>query len=259
VQNVDTDLDFGRRVFRQRRRREPRLVREDFCGTAKLACQWVERHPDNRAWGVDFHRPTLEWGRRHHAARLTASRRERLHLLHADVLEAETPPADLLFALNFSFCVFKTRALLRSYFRRAFEALNDDGLFVMDVYGGTEAVTEKSDDPREIPGFVAPDGTEIPDFDYVWEQASFNPIDHHTRCHIHFDVPGFGPIERAFSYDWRLWTLPELREILLEAGFARADVYLHDFDDDGESDETFRRRTTYENAQGWVAYVVGVK
>jgi len=99
----------------------------------------------------------------------------------------------------------------------------------------------------------------ISDFDYIWEQAAYNPINHHTTCHIHFKVPGYGQINKAFTYDWRLWTLPELQEILLESGFAKAEVYLHDFDDEGESDETFRLRKTYENVQGWIAYVVGIK
>ena len=259
VQCVDSDLDFGRRVFRARFGRSPKRIREDFCGTARLACRWVERHPSHEAWGVDIHAPTLRWGERHHVARLSPSARARLHLLHADVLEAETPPVDLVFALNFSFCVFRERAVLLRYFRRVREALAEEGLLILDLYGGTESMVEKTDAPRHIEEFVTPDGERIPDFDYVWEQARFNPIDHHTVCHIHFRVPGVGDMHRAFSYDWRLWTLPELRDLLAEAGFARADVYLHDFDENGDSDEIFRRRTEYENTDAWIAYVVGVK
>jgi hypothetical protein len=43
-----------------------------------------------------------------------------------------------------------------------------------------------------------------------------------------------------------------------EAGFKKSEVYLHDFNENGESDEIFRLRTTYENVEGWVAYVVGI-
>ena len=129
----------------------------------------------------------------------------------------------------------------------------------MDIYGGTESVTVKNDDIREIPGFTTPEGLRISDFEYIWEQAEYNPITHETLCHIHFKVPGYKPVNKAFTYDWRLWTLPEIQEILIEAGFRKAEVYLHDFDDEGESDEIFRLRTTYENVQGWVAYVVGIK
>jgi hypothetical protein len=259
VQNVDTDLDFGRRVYRKHCKRQPLTVREDFCGTAKLAARWVERNKTNEAWGIDFHQPTLDWGVKYNVSGLNKEQKERLHLICGDVLEESTPGIDLAFALNFSFCVFKQREILRNYFTRVKESLNREGVFVMDIYGGTESGMEKCDDVREIPGFTTPEGVRIPNFDYIWEQAEYNPINHHTTCHIHFKVPGFKRINKAFTYDWRLWTLPEIQEILIEAGFSKAEVYLHDFDDDGESDETFRLRKTYENCQGWVAYVVGIK
>ncbi len=259
VQNVDTDLDFGKRVYSKHRKRKPLTVREDFCGTAKLAARWVQRNKKHQAWGIDFHQPTLDWGVKYNIAELSGEQKGRLHLICGDVLETKTPKVDLAFALNFSFCVFKQRETLRNYFKQVRKALNSEGLFVMDIYGGTESVTEKCDDIREIPGLTTPDGIEIPDFEYIWEQGKYNPINHHTTCHIHFKVPGFRKIKNAFTYDWRLWTLPELQEILLEAGFSKAEVYLHDFDKNGESDETFRLRKTYENTQGWVAYVVGIK
>jgi hypothetical protein len=259
VQNVDTDLDFAKRVYSKHWKRKPLSVREDFCGTAKLACRWVARNKKNEAWGIDLHQPTLDWGVKYNVAELSDEQRQRLHLVCDDVIKTKNPKVDMVLALNFSFCVFKQRERLKQYFKAVAKSLNTEGLFVMDIYGGTESVMAKNDDTREIPGFTTPDGVRISDFDYIWEQAKYNPISHHTTCHIHFKVPGHGTINKAFTYDWRLWTLPELQEILLEAGFSKADVYLHDFDDDGESDETFRLRKTYENAQGWIAYVVGVK
>ncbi len=259
VQNVDTDLDIGKRIFSKHRGRKPLTVREDFCGTAKLAARWVQRNKQHKAWGIDFHQPTLDWGMKYNVSELSEEQKNRLHLICGDVLEVDTPQVDMAFALNFSFCVFKQRETLRNYFKRVAKSLNDEGIFVMDIYGGTESVMAKSDDVREIPGFTTPEGLKISDFEYLWEQAEYNPITHETVCHIHFKVPGYGSINKAFTYDWRLWTLPEIQEVLLEAGFTKAEVYLHDFDEHGESDETFRRRTTYENVQGWVAYVVGIK
>ena len=259
VQNVDTDLDFAQRVYSKHWKRKPLTVREDFCGTAKLACRWVARHKKNEAWGIDFHQPTLDWGVKHNVSELSDEQRQRLHLLCGDVRDTRTPKVDMALALNFSFCIFKQRDTLRKYFKAVAKSLNNEGIFVMDLYGGTESVTAKNDDVRKIPGFTTPDGVKISTFDYIWEQAEYNPINHHTTCHIHFKVPGHGSIDKAFTYDWRLWTLPELQEILLEAGFSKAEVYLHDFDDEGESDETFRLRKTYENAQGWIAYVVGIR
>lgn len=257
VQGVGTDLDFAARIFKKKNGRKPNDLREDFCGTAALACEWIKRSPHHRAWGVDIDRPTLDWGIKHHVSRLPATS-GKPDLLCADVLKVKTPPVDLIMALNFSYCVFKTRDMLRNYFSKVHRALKKDGLLVIDIYGGTEAAGTKLE-PRTVEAFTAADGTRIPKFKYIWDQAEYNVIDHHVVNHIHFKLPGAGKIEKAFTYDWRLWTLPELQELLVEAGFKSAEVYLHDWTKDGESDDIYRRRTRYENALGWVAYVVGIK
>jgi SAM-dependent methyltransferase len=257
VQGVGTDLDFAARIFKNKNGRKPNDLREDFCGTAALACEWVVRSPKHRAWGVDIDQPTLDWGLQHNVPNI-GENAERLTLLCADVLNAETPPVDLVMALNFSYCVFKTRDLLRTYFKQARRALKKDGLFIMDIYGGTEAISAKLE-PRKVDAFTSVDGTRVPSFQYIWDQAEYNVIDHHVVNYIHFKIPGIGKIEKAFTYDWRLWTLPELQELLIEAGFKSAEIYLHDWTKDGESDDIYRRRTRYENSLGWVAYVVGIK
>jgi SAM-dependent methyltransferase len=257
VQGVETDLDFAARIFKNKRKRKPNDLREDFCGTAALACEWVKRSPKHRAWGVDIDQPTLDWGLAHNVVQLGPKAGE-LRLLCENVLTAKTPLVDLVMALNFSYCVFKTRDLLRTYFKQIRKALKKDGLFVMDIYGGTEAVGTKLE-PRKVDAFTAADGTKIPSFQYIWDQAEYNVIDHHVVNYIHFKLPNIGKIEKAFTYDWRLWTLPELQELLIEAGFKSVEIYLHDWTKDGESDDIYRRRTTYENALGWVAYVVGIK
>jgi SAM-dependent methyltransferase len=259
VQNVDTDIAFACRVYTRHRKAAPATIREDFCGTAKLAARWVQKGPRHRAVGLDIDQPTLDWANANTLPRLTPRQRERLNLICGDVLEPHPVTADIIFALNFSFCIFKERPQLLRYFKQVHQALHPEGLFILDIYGGTESIREKSDDVRLIPGYTLDDGTSLPDFEYVWEQALFNPITHHTICHIHFEVPGHRPLKRAFTYNWRLWTLPELQELLLEAGFAKAEVYLHDFNDKGESDEIYRLRKHYENTEGWVAYVAGIK
>ena len=164
VQNVDTDLDFGTRIFKKHRSRKPKILREDFCGTAKLAARWAQRGKKHEAWGIDFHQPTLDWGIKYNLSDLTEEEKKRVHLIHGDVLEAQTPKVDIAFALNFSFCVFKQRETLRRYFQRVEKSLNDEGVFILDIYGGTESVTAKSDDVREIPGFSTPRRTRNPRF-----------------------------------------------------------------------------------------------
>lgn len=259
VQSVEADVDFFQRVFKRKRGRQFRTLREDFCGTAALACEWVRRGKDHRAWGVDLDRPTLEWGIKHYLPKL-GRRAESLTLLCRDVLDEPETLVDVTAALNFSYCIFKSREQLLQYFKAARRGLGPDGIFFVDLFGGTEAVCE-DDENRKIDASVGFDGTKIPKFTYIWEQASYNVIDHNILCHIHFKL---GPgrqnlLKRAFTYDWRLWTLPEVQELMCEAGFSAAEVYLEGWDDEeDDTDGIFRRRTRYDNQSGWVAYVVGL-
>ena len=62
VQGIEYELDFATRVFKARYRRTPKILREDFCGTAALTCAWARRSVQHRAWGVDIEAETLEWG-----------------------------------------------------------------------------------------------------------------------------------------------------------------------------------------------------
>lgn len=256
VQSVDSDLDFFQRIHKRKRKRPFRLLREDFCGTAALACEWVRRNRENRAWGVDLDRKTLEWGKKRYVTRLGA-KAERLELLRDNVLSVETPPVEVVAALNFSYCVFKARQELRAYLEQVRSSLLPGGMLFLDIFGGTEAVCEAVE-KRKIEPSKAFDGTSVPRFTYVWDQASYNPVDHHIVCHIHFKLRDGKKIRRAFTYDWRLWTIPELRELLAEAGFAASEVYVEGWDEETEdTDGIFRRRVRFENQAGWVAYVVG--
>jgi SAM-dependent methyltransferase len=257
VQSVDADIAFFRRIYRKRHGRPFRLLREDFCGTALLARCFVKRSPEHRAWGVDLDAPTLAWGDEHYDRPMGRSR-ARLELVRADVRSIVRPKVDVVAALNFSYSVFKTRTDLAHYFRQVRRSLRAGGLFVCDAWGGTDSLCE-DEDRRHIPAEKSFDGVKLPAFTYVWEQARFNPIDHHILCHIHFELRGGKKIRRAFSYDWRMWTLTELRELMIEAGFRATDVYVEGWDDEAdESDGIFRRTRGFDNAGAWIAYVVGI-
>lgn len=257
VQSPATDLDFVERVYRRTRGRTFRRLREDFCGTAALTCEWARRRAGNLAWGVDLHGPTLDWGREHRVARLGKAA-ERVQLLQADVLTVARPKVDVVMALNFSYSVFKERDSLGRYFERVRRCLLPGGMFFADAFGGQETMGELVERNR-IAATRDWDGRRVPAFTYVWEQARFNAVDHHIVCHIHFHLPRGTRLRRAFSYDWRLWTLPELRELMRDAGFRATEVYIDGWDERAEEgDGIFRRRTRYPNQAGWVAYVVGI-
>jgi len=257
VQSLDADLKFARKAHRHFSNRKPVDLREDFCGTAALACKWVRRHPERRAWGVDLDPETLEWGRRHYLAKLGDSA-ERVSLIQDDVLSVKTPKVDIALALNFSYFIFKERDVLLRYFENVRESLKPGGVIVMDIFGGSGAL-DATVERRDVVGEDEFDGTPVPDFEFIWDQVSFNVITNEILCHIHFKVPGFKKIREAFTYDWRVWTIPEVRELLAEAGFSDSVVYGHGWDDDCESDGNYNLKSFMENEEGWLAYVVGCR
>ena len=66
-------------------------------------------------------------------------------------------------------------------------------------------------------------------------------------------------MKKAFSYDWRLWTLPEIREILEESGFRKVTIYWEGDDEDGEGNGEFTREEKGEADAGWIVYIVAEK
>ncbi|MEZ5564365.1 MAG: class I SAM-dependent methyltransferase [Gammaproteobacteria bacterium] len=244
VQAPDVECEFILNTYRKIRGRAPQILREDFCGTASISCEWVKAGPRRRAIGVDLDPDVLESGRRRHLARLTPGQRERVQLVTGDVSRVRTDKVDAIGAFNFSYWVFKTRESMLKYFRQAHRALATDGVLFLDAFGGYEACQEL----RET--------TKFKGFTYVWHQEKYYPVTGDILCHIDFRFPDGSKIEKAFTYDWRLWTLPELRELLTEAGFSRVTVWWEGTGKDGTGNGVFAPETRGEADAGWVAYLI---
>lgn len=245
VQSPDADIEFFVTRFREHRGRDPLAFREDFCGTAYLAARWLEGSADRQAIGIDLDQPTLDWGRdRHFSDPQLASR---MNFICQDVCSVAEPKVELACALNFSFCVFKTRDQLLEYFTAVRAGLTDDGIFVTELYGGTEAIVAIEDE------------REVDDFFFLWEQEKFNPITHEVLCHIHFSFRDGSIMKHAFTYDWRLWSLPEVRELLLEAGFSQVDVYWEETDEDGDGNGIHHLAVEEENQESWLVYITALR
>jgi SAM-dependent methyltransferase len=246
VQDPGVEVDRLGRIFRSRTGRPALALREDFCGTANLCTAWVRSRGDRTATGLDLDRETLEWGRWNNLAPL-GDDAWRITLRNQDVRDPVPERFDIAAGLNFSYSIFKTRDDLRRYFRSVYDSLTSDGMLFIDVLGGWEAQQEIEEERRE-------DG-----FTYVWEQRDFNPIDNTMTTYIHFRFDDGSEMRRAFRYDWRLWQVVELREVMAEAGFDEIDVYWEDEDEDRNDLGTFRRRKRAPNDPGWNCYVVGKK
>jgi SAM-dependent methyltransferase len=244
VQDADTESAFITRIFRQIRGRAPESLREDFCGTALLTANWVQRGPKRTGVGVDIDPKVLAWGTEHNLAKI-GEPGDRVKLYCQDVRKPVREKVDVVGAFNFSYWVFTTRDEMRAYFAHVKRGLKKDGVFLLDAYGGWES-EEPQLEERAIAG----------GFTYVWDQHSFDPITHRVLNYIHFHFKDGSKLERAFTYDWRYWTLPELTELLQEAGFRDVRVYWDTSTNDDV--EAYKVRGKAENQPGWLAYIAAM-
>lgn len=246
VQSPDAEAEFCDGIYRRLYGRPASLFREDFCGTALISCEWAKRRRTNHAYGVDLHKRTLDWGLRHNISRLPPAIAARVHLINKDVTHVTRPKVHIVGAFNYSYFIFKERRDLLRYFTAVRRSLHPKGLFVLDAYGGWEAQE------------VMKEKTRNKGFTYIWDQASYNPTNDHTVCHIHFKFPNGKIMKKAFTYDWRLWTLGGIRDALADAGFSRSDAYWEGSDKKGDGDGIYRKQAKAENSPGWNSYVVAI-
>lgn len=242
VQAPDTEVEFLDSWFKKIRGKKPLSFREDFCGTAILCAAWVKSHEERTATGLDIHKPTLDWGRKHNIAPI-GDAAERITLLQQDVRATVKQKHDIICAFNFSYWIFKTREEMRAYFAKVRSGLAKGGLFFLDAYGGWESHEPMKEHRKIQAGFT-----------YVWDQNTFDAITHDVTNYIHFEFKDGTKLNKAFRYDWRFWSMPELQELLKEAGFSKVHVYWDTSND--ETKDAYRIRTRAPNQPGWLAYMV---
>ena len=255
VQTPEHEVEFFEQAYREANgRKKPMSLREDFCGTFAVCCEWVKSHRQRTALGVDLCDETLQWGREHNLVKLSETQKSRLKLLQQDVRKQNRPAVDVLAAQNFSFWIFKTRQELAEYFRIARSNLKAGGIMVMDMMGGGECYEEELVDKRTIKKGKK-------GFKYMWEQASFNPVTAEASFYISFKFADGSKMKRAFEYHWRFWTIPEVRELLQEAGFRESHVYWENESED-ENDEDYGKWERGDDAPSnpsWICYIVALK
>jgi hypothetical protein len=194
-------------------RHEPLVLGEDFGGTAALSAAWAELSPRHHAVAVDHDAATLARAHRH----------PRVKLVKADVRKVRDP-ADIVAVLNFSIGELHDRDALVAYFRHVRGRLRPRGCLVLDMYGGTDAFATG----QVHQSVKAPGGARIR---YTWEQRTGDPLSGFVACAMHFEVRGSAARGRtrrfndAFVYHWRLWSVPEFRDALRDAGFRTVEVY----------------------------------
>lgn len=245
VQSPEADARFLRVLYRNINKREPTILREDFCGTFSLCCEWAKLGADKRAIGLDIDPEPLGYGTHNYLSQLSEDQRSRVTTLERDVLVRYSKRSDIICALNFSYFAFQERATLLTYLRACRASLKRDGLMVVDTFGGSQH-HEPSLDVKRLPGLT-----------YYFEQEHFDPINNRTRFSLHFRPKGSRTKRKAFTYDWRMWSIPEIRDAMQDAGFKDVEVYWEGTARNGRGSGKFHRRSRGEPCQVWLAYVVG--
>ncbi len=205
----------------------PSRLREDFSARARVSRQWCREVPAGSATAVDLDAALL------HALGGKASR---VTPVTGDALRQPVRPhsADVVFVGNFSMGEVHHRTALVRYLRDSAARLSPGGVFVCDTYGGASAFRTgavQRTHPWSPPGGTSARARRDADLRirYTWEQRDADALTGMVTNAIHFRVlrggEVLGDITDAFVYRWRLWSVPELRDAMIEAGFAATSVY----------------------------------
>ena len=248
VQSPDVEMEMVEEFYRKvRSGKRPLRLREDFCGTFANSRAWVKMGPNYRAWCFDLDPAPLKWGLKRSEKMLTLDERARIFPAKKNVLTGKSPQVDLILGLNFSYFIFRQRKVLLDYFKRCLRRLDRSGVLVLDCFGGSDALKTKNYRNKRSKWW------------YHWDHRFYNPINHHCKYQIHFEEFD-GPFRRAvFKYEWRHWMLPELRDLLEEAGFKKTVVMWEGDDGKGRGDGKFRPKEVGDACVSWVAYICALK
>lgn len=248
VQSPDVEMEMMFEFYEKvRNGRQPITLREDFCGTFANSREWVKMGPFQKAWGFDLDPAPLKWGLAQAEQHLTLDQQARIFPARQNVLTGKSPKTDLILALNFSYFIFRERKVLLDYFKKCRQRLAKNGVLIMDCFGGSDALKTKNARNRRARWW------------YHWDHQYYNPINHHSKYQIHFEEID-GPFRRGvFKYEWRHWMLPELRDLLEEAGFKKSIVMWEGDNGKGRGDGKFKPRERGDACDSWVAYICALK
>jgi hypothetical protein len=183
------------------------VLGEDFAGTGAISRAWVESFEGASSVCVDHDAEPMQ-----RADGIAGIRRR-----CCDVRKA-SDEVDLLCTLNFSICELHSRSDLVAYLEHALSRIRPGGVFVADLYGGSDAFAEGESETvlRESDSGVV---------QYMWEQRYAAPLTGRVVNAMHFRVGEGEWMRDAFVYDWRLWSPVELRDAMLDAGFGSVEFY----------------------------------
>ncbi len=222
VQNPKREVEFYKKTYRMIFKVLPTKIREDFCGTGLFSCEWVKNNVNNIAVGIDFDEETLRWGRENNINNLNSGY-DRIKLLNQNVLEPfdETEKFDIISSMNYSHFLLTKRKDLVKYFSNVRKNIFK-GLYIIDFFGGSHVFEEhKHNNQSDI---------------YEFKNEQMNIVDNITNCILNFkNKYKNNQLETLFSYNFRVYSLIELKEALEDAGFKTFKIFIKDVSDDEEN------------------------
>lgn len=254
VQSPDSDCLRFKTIHNELTDLDLVTLGEDFCGTFAISCEWVKMGANLKSVGVDLSEEAIGYGKKHYLSELSKDQQSRVEIVNANVLDPKLPKADCIAAMNFSYFIFKTRAELKSYFANVYHRLPEGGTFICDCFGGPDSLQNIEEETENDEGFS-----------FFWDQEWYDPINNFSMYHIHFQPKDGKKYEKVFSYDWRMWSIPEIREVLTEVGFKSTHAYWEgtgETEEDGRGDgdgEFVLTEATTEECDTWVAMLAAVK
>lgn len=217
------------------------VLREDFAGSAALARAWADRSGKHTAFAIEKDKEVASYVGVH----------PRVKAVVADATRCKQQ-ADIIAATNFPLGYLHNRKALVAYLSHARKCLRKGGVFFADMYGGDGVFTPQTQ-KRVLRSTI------VGRFTYEWQQVEASSASGLVKNAIHFHVglrSGLR-LENAFTYHWRLWSLPELRDAMAEAGFKKVQVF--DRLADAIDEEGNAYITPLETGEAmdatWVAYV----
>jgi SAM-dependent methyltransferase len=190
----------------------PRRLCEDFSGTAATSLAWLKGGANRIATAIDLDPEALT----HHRAARGMTK------LLRDVRAAPlTPKHDIIFVGNFSIGELHGRDDLNSYIARCFRRLASGGALIIELYDGPGA-WKVGTQRRTIP---LSKSTKVI---YTWRQCRADRKTRRVENEIDFVVQSGRRVttfDRAFRYDWRLWSHTTLANIMRSVGFDHTAVF----------------------------------
>ena len=245
VQNCAEDISFINKEFKRLRGQRPTYLEEGFSGTSALSCQWVQQSHQHKAVAIDLDPEPFKYGKEHHYQNLTNKQKKSILFLQKNVMDKQDVLVDVATAFNFSYFIIKKRAELLKYFRRVHNTLSSDGIFFVDIFGGSEARKPMEEE------------TEHDEHSYYWDCDFYNPLRNEVEYYIHFKYQG-KKYRKVFKYDWRMWSPMEVIEVMQEAGFSEVLTWWEGTDENGEGDGIFTVSDREEQCDSWIAYITGL-